>query len=94
MFSATVFPRVALRLTRPDGSPWSVDFSPGIERFIGPYPRVDGMACDGTRLAFEKVETIRSSGQRTSRVVTPSLTRGPPYFGRCEREVDAGSSPA
>ena len=59
MFSATVFPRVELRLTRPDGSPWTVAFSPGIERFIGPYPRVEGMACEGALLAFEKVETIR-----------------------------------
>lgn len=59
MFSATVFPRVELRLTLPDGSPWSVAFSPGIERFIGPYPRVEGIDCGGPLLSFERIETVR-----------------------------------
>ena len=59
MFSATVLSRVELRIAHPDGSPWSVDFSPGIERFIGAYPRIEGLVPDGALLAFERVETAR-----------------------------------
>jgi hypothetical protein len=56
MFSATVTTRVELRLRFPDGSPWSVAFSPGIERFIGAYPRVDGIDCGEPLLVFDRVE--------------------------------------
>jgi hypothetical protein len=59
MFSATVLPRVELRLRRPDGSPWSVVFSPGIERFIGYYPRLEELDCGGPLLVFETVEAVR-----------------------------------
>ena len=33
-----------LVLRLPDGSPWSVRFSRGTERFIGAYPRLDAIA--------------------------------------------------
>jgi hypothetical protein len=56
MFSATVFPRVELRLRLADGTPWSVAFSPGIERFIGRYARADGMGCGGPLLAYTKID--------------------------------------
>jgi hypothetical protein len=50
------FPRqatmVELVLRLPDGRPWSLTFSPGIERFIGYYPRLDGVDPDGALLTF------------------------------------------
>jgi hypothetical protein len=59
MFSATVLSRVELRISSPEGGPWSVTFSPGIERFIGAYPRIDALDCEGGLLRFERVETAR-----------------------------------
>lgn len=56
MFSATVLSRVELRISLPDGSPWSVAFSPGIERFIGHYPRVEGIDSGGPLLAFHRAD--------------------------------------
>ena len=51
-----VFPRqaeaVELVLRLPDGSPWSLTFSPGIERFIGYYSRLDGLDPGGALLTF------------------------------------------
>jgi hypothetical protein len=46
--------RVDLVLRLPEGEPWIVSFSPGIERFIGHYPRLDGIAPEGTLLTFSR----------------------------------------
>ncbi len=54
-----VFPRqavaVELVLRLPDGAPWSLTFSPGIERFIGYYPRLDGIDAGGPLLSFRTI---------------------------------------
>lgn len=47
-----------LVLRLPDGRPWAVRFSPGIERFIGFYPRLDAIDADGPLLSY------RSAGAR------------------------------
>lgn len=47
--------RVELNLRLEDGEPWTVSFSPGIERFIGHYPRLDAIAPEGTLLAFTRI---------------------------------------
>lgn len=46
---------VELVLRLPDGRPWSLTFSPGIERFIGYYPRLDGVDPGGALLSFRKL---------------------------------------
>jgi hypothetical protein len=46
--------RVDLVLRLPEGEPWIVSFSPGIERFIGYYPRLDEIAPEGTLLSFSR----------------------------------------
>ncbi|HEX8062900.1 MAG TPA: hypothetical protein VF535_06760 [Allosphingosinicella sp.] len=45
-------PCVELELRLEDGSPWRLTVSPGIERFIGYYPLVDGLNADGALLRF------------------------------------------
>jgi hypothetical protein len=45
---------VELVLRLPDGRPWSLTFSPGIERFIGYYPRLDGIDPGGDLLSFRE----------------------------------------
>ena len=45
-------PRLELELRLADGSPWRLTVSPGIERFIGYYPRVDGIDAGGPLLRF------------------------------------------
>jgi hypothetical protein len=50
-----VVERVDLVLRLPEGEAWIVSFSPGIERFIGHYPRLDGIAPDGTLLTFSRI---------------------------------------
>jgi hypothetical protein len=51
-----VFPRqavaVELVLLLPDGQSWSLTVSPGIERFIGSYPRLPGLDRRGAGLIF------------------------------------------
>jgi hypothetical protein len=47
-------PRVDLVLRLEDGEPWVVSFSPGIERFVGHYPRLDAIAPEGTLLTFSR----------------------------------------
>jgi hypothetical protein len=44
--------KLELVLRLPDGRPWSLTFSPGIERFIGYYPRLDGVDPGGALLSF------------------------------------------
>ncbi|HEX9964119.1 MAG TPA: hypothetical protein VGB04_03965 [Allosphingosinicella sp.] len=46
--------RVDLVLRLPEGEPWTVSFSAGIERFIGHYPRLDAIAPEGTLLTFSR----------------------------------------
>ena len=49
--------RLELVLRLEDGSPWRLSVSAGIERFIGYYPRVDGLDAGGPLLSF------RAAGQ-------------------------------
>jgi hypothetical protein len=44
--------RVELELRLDDGSPWILTVSAGMERFIGYYPKVDGIESDGPLLSF------------------------------------------
>jgi hypothetical protein len=44
--------RIELLLRRADGSPWRLTVSPGMERFIGSYPRVEGIDPGGPLLRF------------------------------------------
>jgi hypothetical protein len=44
--------RVELVLRLEDGSPWRLTVSRGMDRFIGYYPRVDGLVADGPLLRF------------------------------------------
>ena len=44
--------RLELVLRDADGSPWRLTVSAGMERFIGHYPRVDGLDCGGPLLSF------------------------------------------
>jgi hypothetical protein len=45
--------RLELVLRRADGSPWRLTVSPGMEKFIGYYPRVDGIDAGGPLLRFQ-----------------------------------------
>lgn len=45
--------RLELVLLLADGSPWRLSVAPGMERFIGLYPRVDGIDPGGPLLRFE-----------------------------------------
>jgi hypothetical protein len=56
-FAAAVRGRVELVLRREDGSEWSVSVSPGIEQFIGFYPRICGIASpDGPLLDYRAAD--------------------------------------
>lgn len=48
-------PCLELLLRREDGSPWRLTVSPGMERFIGFYPRADGLDAGGPLLRFRTV---------------------------------------
>lgn len=52
--NAASLSRVDLVLRLPEGEPWVVSFSPGIERFIGHYPRLEAIAPEGTLLTFSR----------------------------------------
>jgi hypothetical protein len=52
-------PRVELMLRREDGSPWSLVLSAGMERFIGYYPKVDGIDSGEPLLNFRAIEPSR-----------------------------------
>ena len=45
-------PRLTLELRDADGAPWVLTLSPGMDRFIGAYPRVDGFDTGGPLLSF------------------------------------------
>jgi hypothetical protein len=51
---AAIVARVDLVLRLPEGESWTVSFSPGIERFIGHYPRLEEIAPEGTLLTFSR----------------------------------------
>ena len=59
LFSAATAQRLELVLYRSDGSPWVLSVSPGIERFIGYYPRVDNLV---TRTPLLEYRTVRVAG--------------------------------
>jgi hypothetical protein len=46
--------RMELILRTPEGAPWCLTISPGIERFIGYYPRLDGIDPGGPLLEFTR----------------------------------------
>ncbi len=48
-------PCLELVLRLEDGSPWRLIVTPGMERFIGYYPRVDGLDPGGPLLRFRTV---------------------------------------
>lgn len=50
-------PRVELALRLEDGSEWRLTVSAGIDRFIGYYPRVDGLDAGGPLLRFKAVSS-------------------------------------
>jgi hypothetical protein len=45
-------PRSELWLRQPDGSPWVLRVTPGVERFIGYYPRLAGIDAGGPLLRY------------------------------------------
>ena len=47
--------RIELSLIRPDGETWSLTVSPGVERFIGYYPRLEGFASAGPVLVYKSL---------------------------------------
>lgn len=47
--------RIELVLRLEDGSPWRLTVSRGMDRFIGYYPRVDGLDAGGPLLRFQAV---------------------------------------
>jgi hypothetical protein len=51
-------PCLELVLRLEDGSPWRLTVSAGMERFIGYYPRVEGLDCGGPLLRFEVAGTV------------------------------------
>ena len=55
MLGASSAARVELALTRPDGEPWSLTVSPGVEKYIGYYPRLEGFACAGPVLVYRSL---------------------------------------
>jgi hypothetical protein len=49
--------QIALVLTDSDGAPWTLTMSPGSERFIGRYPRLESFAgIDTPLLEFRTVQ--------------------------------------
>jgi hypothetical protein len=53
-------PKVQLLLRTPGGDRWQLALSPGMERFIGHYPRVPGLGSGGPLLRYEPLEDDRS----------------------------------
>ena len=51
--------RTELVLRRPDGAAWVLSMSAGVERFIGWYPRVDGLDAGGPLLSYRIVHPAR-----------------------------------
>jgi hypothetical protein len=55
-FRAAAAQRIELMLYRADGAPWVLSVSPGIERFIGHYPRLDGIEARTPLLEYRVVQ--------------------------------------
>jgi len=51
--------RTELVLVAADGSAWPVSMSPGIERFIGAYPRLPGLESESGLLSFRSIVAAR-----------------------------------
>ena len=56
LLGASRTPRVELVLHLADGTPWTLTITPGIERFIGYYPRLDGIHCGAPLLEYHRVQ--------------------------------------
>jgi hypothetical protein len=57
LFSAVAAsPRIELVLRLEDGSPWRLNVSAGMDRFIGYYSRVDGLDAEGPLLRFRAAD--------------------------------------
>ena len=54
LFGAPVAQRVELVLYR-DGAPWVLSVAPGVERFIGRYPRIEGIDAKAPLLDYRLV---------------------------------------
>jgi hypothetical protein len=52
MFQGADPVRMELVLSRHDGTPWTLTMSPGMERFIGHYPRLPRLVVEGPLLAY------------------------------------------
>jgi hypothetical protein len=52
LFRFAAAPRVELVLRAPGGAPWVLTMSAGVERFIGLYPRLGGIAAEGPILDY------------------------------------------
>ena len=48
--------RVELVLRAADGSPWTLSVSAGMERFIGYYPRIEGIDPGAPLLSFRSAD--------------------------------------
>ena len=58
LLSSTDRGRLELVLRLPDGSPWRLTVSPGMERFIGYYPRIEGIDPGGPLLRFRVADPL------------------------------------
>ena len=52
LIDADIFPRLELALHTPDGDPWVLSLAPAMVRFIGHYPRVEGIGSDSPLLEY------------------------------------------
>ena len=52
MFDADLSPRLELALHTRDGAPWVLKLAPAMVRFIGHYPRIDGIGTDSPLLEY------------------------------------------
>lgn len=48
-------PKIRLNLRMPDGGPWDLILSAGMERFIGHYSQVAGLSAEGPLLEYQAV---------------------------------------
>lgn len=53
--SSCLSPKIRLNLRTPDGGSWSLTLSAGMERFIGHYSQVPGLASDSPLLEYQAV---------------------------------------
>lgn len=53
-------PKLRLSLRTPDGAGWDLVVSAGMERFIGPYPKLPGLRSGTPLLEYQPVGCARS----------------------------------